>query len=463
MLQRRQPTGLLEVDWGNSLTKALVSACPLGRDLRDVVANTPLVITGNIEPNALPRGMARRFNNSNSRAITGTLTSHSLTRTYVWRSNHTGTGGVSNLRLFEKTGTEVEGVQYIVGGTMRYERRYSGANAGWSWAEGPLQDERITALTYDANSASNDPVVYVNGAQVAVTRVVGPSGSILTNTSPYMIGNRPDLLREWEGSIADFLIWDRILTPAEMRSITIDPWQIYISAKKLRVVFSPATGIVGTLATTNANDTLSAVGTTTILGALATTNANDSLSASGSTGDVTGTLNTTNAADTLVGSGTTTILGSSSTTNNNDPLSAAGTTTILGSLSRTNANDTLSAEGVVGSVEGTLNYTNNNDSLLASGVVGLKRVKIAGGYPPKIKHPKEAIEEIVEESIERLKKAPEPVADLPPPLKPKEVAVLVPTKSFLENPPSLLPMKKRLENEESEIAEIYSLFESGLL
>ena len=64
-----------------------------------------------------------------------------------------------------------------------------------------------------------------------------------------------------------------------------------------------AGGATGTLATTNANDTLSAVGTTTPTGSLAETNTNDTLSASGTT-TPTGTLAKTNGDDTLVASGT---------------------------------------------------------------------------------------------------------------------------------------------------------------
>lgn len=114
-----------------------------------------------------------------------------------------------------------------------------------------------------------------------------------------------------------------------------------------------ASGVTGTLAKTNANDTVSASGTTTIVGSLAKTNANDTCTASGTVGalGVTGSLATTNANDTSAASGTTTVVGSVSKTNTNDSVSASGTTTIVGSLAKTNANDKCVACGAAGSAQ----------------------------------------------------------------------------------------------------------------
>jgi hypothetical protein len=134
---------------------------------------------------------------------------------------------------------------------------------------------------------------------------------------------------------------------------------------------SGTTKILGTSATTNANDTSTASGTTKIVGTSATTNANDTATASGSVGSaVSGTSATTNANDTSAASGTTKILGTSSTTNANDAGVATGTTTVKGSSATTNANDSASASGAAGSITGTVAYTNNNDTVAAFGSGG---------------------------------------------------------------------------------------------
>ena len=122
-----------------------------------------------------------------------------------------------------------------------------------------------------------------------------------------------------------------------------------------------ASGATGTLATTNANDTVSASGTVGGLG-------------------ITGSLAKTNANDTSAASGSTTVIGSVSKTNANDSVSASGTTTIVGSLAKTNANDTCVASGAAGEITGSVAYANANDTVSARGTAGLAQVGGGGGY-----------------------------------------------------------------------------------
>ena len=61
----------------------------------------------------------------------------------------------------------------------------------------------------------------------------------------------------------------------------------------------------------------------------------------GAAGGITGTLAVTNAADTLSAAGSPIITGSLARTNANDALAAAGSPIVSGSLAKTNADDTL--------------------------------------------------------------------------------------------------------------------------
>lgn len=143
---------------------------------------------------------------------------------------------------------------------------------------------------------------------------------------------------------------------------------------------SGTTTVVGTLARTNAADTSSASGTTTLLGTSATTNAADTSSASGTVGGgVSGTSATTNANDTSSASGTTTVVGTSATTNAADTASASGTTTVTGTSATTNAADTATASGAAGTVTGTAAVTNADDTASASGVSGTPRTATGAG------------------------------------------------------------------------------------
>jgi len=165
------------------------------------------------------------------------------------------------------------------------------------------------------------------------------------------------------------LFYDRVLSDNEHRALAENPWQIFEPRRLLLpLAVVSGGGVTGTLATTNADDTSAASGSTTIVGTLARTNANDTVVASGHT-TVTGTLAYTNINDSVVASGSTTIIGTLVRTNANDTSAASGSTTIIGTLARTNADDTVAASGSVGNITGILATTNANDTVVASGMV----------------------------------------------------------------------------------------------
>ncbi len=163
-------------------------------------------------------------------------------------------------------------------------------------------------------------------------------------------------------------------------------WSSSNSCSTTIATFKADNGVSGTLATTNANDTSAASGTTTVTGASSTTNANDTSSATGTT-TVTGTLATTNADDTSAASGTVGggVSGTLATTNANDTSAATGTTIVTGAVAYSNANDTAAASGWAGSVSGTLATTNADDTVSASGDAGAAEpTKVGGDDVPRI-------------------------------------------------------------------------------
>lgn len=162
-------------------------------------------------------------------------------------------------------------------------------------------------------------------------------------------------------------IWQRVLSRDE-RLWLQQYWPLLLRQEPIWLPLT-ASGITGTSATTNANDTSNASGTTTVVGSSATANANDTSAANGTT-TIVGTSATTNANDTSAASGSVggAVTGTSATTNANDTSSASGTTTIVGASATTNADDTSSASGTVGGgVIGTSDTTNANDTSAASG------------------------------------------------------------------------------------------------
>ena len=197
--------------------------------------------------------------------------------------------------------------------------------------------------------SETEQVLFVNGQSGTNTSSPGTYGGQLgTITSPIGTMNGSVLLSGYgRGMIPDAYALMLSANPAAWSDI-FAPRRIWVPAEVA------SSGVTGTSATTNANDTTSASGTTTVVGAAATTNANDTATASG-----------------VVGSP---VIGTGATTNANDTPSASGTTTVIGTSATTNSNDASAASGWAGAVSGTAAVTNADDAAQASGTV-------EGGFP----------------------------------------------------------------------------------
>ena len=84
----------------------------------------------------------------------------------------------------------------------------SGAGLGWNHI----------LITYDATSTSNTPMLYLNGVSYPffIYSGLNPNGSYTgIKGDPCIIGNRSGQDRTFEGSIADFAVWNEVLTAAD--------------------------------------------------------------------------------------------------------------------------------------------------------------------------------------------------------------------------------------------------------
>ena len=99
---------------------------------------------------------------------------------------------------------------------------------GWSTASGVWEVTSAPSLnawhnlvfTYSDSSVDNDPIIYLDGVSVAFTEITKPSGTV-NGGSTFLVrlGNRFDNGRDWEGYIAEYARWNRILTPQEAKSM----------------------------------------------------------------------------------------------------------------------------------------------------------------------------------------------------------------------------------------------------
>jgi hypothetical protein len=223
----------------------------------------------------------------------------------------------------------------------------------------------VVGLTHDGSGAGST-IFYIDGKQL---NTVSGTQSFVADGSGTMFVKHDGSTNPLVGSLGLHLDFNTVLKPEQMIALTGNPWQVFAPTRWLYLEETAASGVTGTSATTNANDTSAASGTSTVTGTLARTNANDTSAATGTT-TVTGSLATTNADDTSAASGAVgQTTGTVDYTNNNDTSSAAGTTTVLGVLARTNADDTSVAAGTT-TIIGTSATTNENDTCTASGTSG---------------------------------------------------------------------------------------------
>jgi hypothetical protein len=157
---------------------------------------------------------------SGDRVVTG-FTAHATQRSYgVWA--YRSDGGSSIGRFFDKrtSSNQVEllhhdsSVNLIV-----YERDYTIHRGRWTAAINAANDWVHIGVSYDAGDTANDAIVYFNGVSQVVTEFDAPAGARLTNSDPYCVGNRGDGSRTYSGRLAEFAVWDRILTAEEWGAI----------------------------------------------------------------------------------------------------------------------------------------------------------------------------------------------------------------------------------------------------
>lgn len=95
---------------------------------------------------------------------------------------------------------------------------FSAHTTGGQWSVAyPTNDQwNVYTMTLDQSSTANDPIIYKNGASVGITERITPSGALKTDQDTLTIGNRSiDDGLTWDGRIAEFGVWNRILTADE--------------------------------------------------------------------------------------------------------------------------------------------------------------------------------------------------------------------------------------------------------
>ncbi len=165
-----------------------------------------------------------------------------------------------------------------------------------------LNKESLVIATKDNTTGTPQVQIYQGGMGKTFSGTVGSGDPTYSGSGTLEFIQGRNFYGFFTGFVRLSAVWTRILTPAELSSLTENPWQILTIAPRKMWVATPGSGSTGTVAKTNNNDTSAASGTTTVTGTVAKTNNNDTSAASGTT-TVTGTIAKTNANDTCVASG----------------------------------------------------------------------------------------------------------------------------------------------------------------
>ncbi|MCL6480300.1 MAG: LamG domain-containing protein [Firmicutes bacterium] len=154
------------------------------------------------------------------------FTAHATQRSYSLWTFRRGDGGGGFGRMFEKrtTSTEVETFHNRATGTANgdtymYTRAFSGTSGFWTIPRPSANIWHHICIVYEAVAGSL-PTIHVDGIPQTVTALSTTSGSPNTNTDAYVIGGRGnDNLRAWDGRLAEFAIWNALLTASECQAL----------------------------------------------------------------------------------------------------------------------------------------------------------------------------------------------------------------------------------------------------
>lgn len=144
--------------------------------------------------------------------ITTSLTGQSTLRTFAFRFLYNGSGGNGLGRLFDVGNNNCEQF-YANQGNLSYGRWWSGSQALWDVATALAVGATYNVVvTSDQSSATGAVNRWVNGAFATAS----PFGNLRagapdSNAAPYLIGNRVDNARNFDGIIYGVAVWNSIL------------------------------------------------------------------------------------------------------------------------------------------------------------------------------------------------------------------------------------------------------------
>jgi hypothetical protein len=113
----------------------------------------------------------------------------------------------------------------------------------WRWTRPAASEWSSIGFSMDRTSNSNSPIVYQNGSSVSLT-LTGAIDYTTGTATNWAVGNRnSDKARNWDGDLAEFAVWDLILTSGEFASLASGASPKSIQAANLVEYIPMLTGV----------------------------------------------------------------------------------------------------------------------------------------------------------------------------------------------------------------------------
>lgn len=224
------------INWANPITKGLIFDAPFFEKAtlkpRDaVVGNDSSTLTLGVGGYTVKtQGVAMNYDNAsgtnlfwNTRAFQDNLTVYSFeTLIYIL-----GTGGGGLGRLFVKGNGNAPG--YIMSNISATDLAINiqTVTTNGQWIAAVPSSNVWHHIVFTLNEAAQPAIIYVDGKPQTLTTNTTSAGARAGESAHLYVGNTQSGLRGFNGYMAYFRQYNRILTPNEVRSLYANPWQVY--------------------------------------------------------------------------------------------------------------------------------------------------------------------------------------------------------------------------------------------
>lgn len=163
-------------------------------------------------------GFGSTYGTGTSDLITTSFTGIPRARTYAFWSFQHGTGGSTYGRQWHQDAAFTP-YSNDTTGTFNFEIVEWGEGR-WQFVNQAYDTWLHWLITYDSNISTNAPVVYINGVDAGATLNVSPGSTYTAPTANFCLGNDPTLVANWDGMLAEFAIWDHIMSAPEITALS---------------------------------------------------------------------------------------------------------------------------------------------------------------------------------------------------------------------------------------------------